>query len=213
MLRGLGCLVLVVAAGIAGWMLRDRIGAERDTRPVASAPIPSWEPLTPEGAARARAAVQKLGGRSGPLYTSVGAGDLSAYVFEELSKQLPPSAENAEAAVIGDQLHVRASIRLRDFGGAKALGPLGDMLGDREPVQFGGTLEVIRSGLAQYRVRSLRVRELSIPSALIPRLIRSIGRGARPAGITDDALPLVIPPFIADARIANGKITLYKRTP
>jgi hypothetical protein len=33
---------------------------------------------------------------------------------------------------------------------------------------------------------------------------------ARPAGIDDDALPLPLPAYIGDIRVANGKVTLYK---
>jgi hypothetical protein len=77
-------------------------------------------------------------------------------------------------------------------------------------VQFGGTLDVVRSGLGEFRVRSIRVRDLSLPSAMIPKLLRQAEHGARPAGVADDALPLVIPSYLADARISNGKITLYK---
>ena len=35
-------------------------------------------------------------------------------------------------------------------------------------------------------------------------------RGARPEGVTDDALPLVVPSYIGDVRIGQGKVTLYK---
>jgi hypothetical protein len=45
---------------------------------------------------------------------------------------------------------------------------------------------------------------------MIPRLIRNAAQGTRPEGIADDALPLQIPPYIADVRVKNGKVTLYK---
>jgi hypothetical protein len=57
---------------------------------------------------------------------------------------------------------------------------------------------------------SLEVGGIAVPKAAIPRLLRNIERGRRPAGLADNALPLVIPPYIADVRIARGKITLYK---
>jgi len=52
-----------------------------------------------------------------------------------------------------------------------------------------------------------------VPSTLIPRLLRQIERGSRPAGLSDDGLPLVIPPYLGDVRISSGKITLYKTSP
>lgn len=202
--------MLVAAAAI---LFRDRwLPLIREARPVADAPVAEvvWRPLTAEGAARARSAVQSLGSRSGPVFTTVRAADLSAYVFEELSRGITPSAQNAEAAVFGDRIHIRASVKLSDFGGSSALGPLAGMLGDREPVEFGGTLEVLRPGLAQYRVQTLRMREFTVPQRLIPRLIRNVERGSRPEGLAADALPLVVPAHIADVRVGNGRVTLYK---
>jgi hypothetical protein len=169
-----------------------------------------WQPITSSGAARAREAISRLGSRSGPVFVTLSASDLAAYVYDELKKQLPTSAESVHTAVIGDQLFVRASVRPSDFGDVSALGPLASILRDREPVEFSGTLDVVRPGLGEYRVQSLRIRDLSIPHGMIPRLIRNAQQGSRPAGIADDALPLQIPPYIADVRIRNGKVTLYK---
>jgi hypothetical protein len=210
-MRRLGFLVLVFLAGGAVflWLFYER---PRRAAEIASA-APVWEPLTPEGAARARAAVQLLSGPTGPVFTNIGGADLAAYVFDELSKQLPPSAQQLEAAVIDDRLHVRALINISDFGGPGSLGPLASMLGDREPVEFGGTLELVRPGLAQYRVKLLRLREFSVPSRMIPRLLQRVARGARPPGLAEDGLPLEVPSFIADVRIGQGQVTLYKSTP
>jgi hypothetical protein len=35
-------------------------------------------------------------------------------------------------------------------------------------------------------------------------------RGTPPAGLSDSGLPLPLPSYIGDIRVANGKITLYK---
>ncbi|MDQ6828546.1 MAG: hypothetical protein M3081_06730 [Gemmatimonadota bacterium] len=211
-LRSIGCAVVLGALAAVAWIYRDQIPfLHRDTTPGAASTV-GWEPLTPEGAARAKSSVAALGGKTGPVFTNVKAGDLSAYVFQELSRQLPPSAQNTEAAVIGDELCVRATVRLSDFGGAGALGPLASVLGDREQMQFCGTMNVLRAGLAEYHVKSLKLRELSIPSGAIPKLLRKIEQGGRPAGLADDALPLKVPSFIGDVRINRGRVTLYKTT-
>ena len=170
----------------------------------------AWEPLTPEGATRARQAIERLGQRSGPVFANLRPGELAAFVFDSLSKQFPPSAENLEAAVVGEQLHVRGTLNLADLGGTQALGPLAGMLGDRERVQFGGTLAMLGTGLAQYHVQLLKLREFSVPERLIPRLLRNINRGARPEGLAEDALPLVVPRYISDVRIGEGRVTVYK---
>ncbi|HJR40845.1 MAG TPA: hypothetical protein VJ812_02085 [Gemmatimonadaceae bacterium] len=212
-LRSLGCLFLLLLVAVVGYLTRDRwlplLGYEKKVEGDSAAAV-VWEPLTPEGAARARTAVARLGERSGPVFANVRPGDLSAYIFEELSKQLPPSAERTEAAIIGDKLFVRASVKLSDLGGSRALGPFAGMLGDREQVQFGGRLEVIRPGLAQFRVQNIQVRDFRVPQALISRLISNVRRGSRPEGVSEDALPFMAPRFIGDVRIQGNRVTLYK---
>jgi hypothetical protein len=213
--RTIGCAVVLVAALAVAWVFRDDLLRLLDREePVAVvATEPEWAPLTTEGAARARAVVARLERRSGRVYENVQPADLSALVFEELSRQsLPQSATNIEAAAIGSSLAIRADVRLSDFGGKEVLGPIASVLDDREQVQFGGVLEVVRPGLAQYRVTSLRIGRLDVPPPLIPRLIRRIGQGARPDGIADDALPLEIPPYIGDVRIGENTVTLIKAT-
>jgi hypothetical protein len=209
-MRRIAFLILVFLAGGAVflWLYLERPRREAET--AATAPV--WERLTPEGAERARTAVQQLSRRTGTVFTNIAGADLASYIFDELSKQLPPSAQQLEAAVIDDRLHVRALIKVSDFGGAGGLGPLASMLGDREPVEFGGTLELVRPGLAQYRVKVLRLRELSVPSRMIPRLLQRVATGERPPGLADDGLPLEVPTFIADVRIGQGRVTLYKST-
>ena len=210
-MRAIGCLVVVLLAAAAGWMLRDRISFGRDgANTTVSDTGVIWEPITTEGAERARRALEELGQRAAPVFTSLRPGDVSSYIFVALARQLPPSAENIEAAVIGDRLHVRASVKLSDFGGAGALGPLAGFLGERETMQLGGYFHIIRPGLAEFRVTQLRLRDFNVPTNLIPRLIRSFSKGARPPGVADDGLPLLVPGYLADVRIANGRVVLYR---
>jgi hypothetical protein len=217
-LRRLGCFViLLLLLGAVAWFTRDRwYPRVRDWRAGAGAPAAPavvWEPLTPEGAERARQAVASLDRKSGPAFASTRPGDISAYVFTGVARQLPPSAEDVRAAAIGDRLYVRSVVDLSDFGGGKVLGPLAGFLSERDTVQFGGDFAIVRPGLAEFRVREIRLRELSVPQRLIPRLIAQIRRGGRPEGVADDALPLVVPKHIGDVRVARGRVVLYKTVP
>jgi hypothetical protein len=217
-LRSLGCLVLLGVAAVAAWLYRDRwmpLLHRGPTPSTAEAPASAgtaggWQPVSSTGASRAREAIGRLGSRSGPVFVTLSASDVAAYIYDELKKQLPASAESVQTSAAGDQLFVRASVRPSDFGDIGMLGPLASMLRDREPVEFGGTLDVVQPGLGEYHVKSLRIRELSVPQAMIPRIIQNASRGSRPPRIAADALPLQIPPYIADVRVKNGKVTLYK---
>jgi len=172
-----------------------------------------WEPLTPQGAERTRQLLTRLSRPTGPVFGNLSGGEVASYVYQSLAKQLPPSADSIEAAVIGDRLYIRASVLLKDLGGSASLGPLAGVLGDRERMEFGGTFHVIRPELAEFQVKDIKIRDLSLPSAMIPRVLRQTERGSRPQGLSPDGLPIVIPPYLGDVRIGSGKVTLYKTTP
>ena len=213
-IRNLGCLVLLALLAAGAWFYRDRLFGKRDTRSAdTTSASPVWEPLTPERAERGRAGVASLSGPTGRVFVNLSAAEVASFVFITLSRQLPPSADSIEAAAIGDRLYVRASVKLSDLGGASALGPLGGMLNDRERMMFGGNFEIVRPGLSQFRIRELKLRDLGIPPRMIPTIVRKIGKGTRPEGVAEDALPLVTPSYIGDVRVTKGKVTLYKTVP
>ena len=190
-------------------MLHRATGPSAATAP-STASAGTWELATPAGAARAKAIIEKLATRNGPVYADVSPGDLIAFIFQQLSHELPPSAREVKAMVSGDQLLVACSVEPADLGDLSQLGPMSKVLAAREDVQFGGTLDIVKLGLAEYRVKSFKIHDFSIPHAMIPRLLKGYEKGARPASIADDALPLIVPVHIGDVRINNGRITLYK---
>ena len=210
-IRWIIILALVAVAIGAGWLLRDRWLANPRAEEAASGSV--WQPLSPEAAERARSAVQRLSSDRGVVFETLHAADVASYIFEELAKQLPRSAQDVHAAVIGERMYVMATVRLSELGGAAILGPLASMLSERDTVRFGGVFEVVRPGLAQFRVQEIRVRDFPVPPRLIPRLLQQMRRGARPEGLADDGLALTIPPHIGDVRIANGRVTMYKNVP
>lgn len=216
--RRIGCLILLCVAAVAAYLVRDRwlpylprIGNAPHT--TSAGPTARWEPVSDDGAARARRAVESLGRRNGPVFVNLPPGDLASYFYIALAEQLPPSADSIEAATIGTRMYVRAVISLDDFKAADALGPLGGVLGRRERLQMGGTFSVIRPGLAQFLVEDVRLGELPIPRSAIPKLLRQIRRGTMPPGVSESGLPFVVPTYLGDARVADGKITLYKTAP
>ena len=212
----LGCLAVVVLLAVGAWFTRDLWMSKLRRTPrsdAADVAAPTWQPLTVEGARRARTTLQRLQSRSGPVFANVAAGDLAAYIMQELSNTLPSSADSIQAAAIGDRIFLRAVIRTSDLGDKAALGPVAMLLGDRAPVQLGGVIRILRPGLGEFQVKELRLNDFPLPQALIPRLIRQISRGERPAGMSPDGLPLLTPDYIADVRVSNGKITLYKTAP
>jgi hypothetical protein len=170
-----------------------------------------WQPLTAADAERGRVAVEALARRSGPVFANLSPAEAASYIFLVVAKQLPPSARNAEASIVGDRLYVRSEVDLKDFGGSGQLGALGMLLGSRDSVLLGGTIHMLKPGLAEFQVQDVKLGKLQVPKALIPRLITQMTHGKNKAlGISDSSLPMVMPAYISDVRIANGRITLYK---
>jgi len=153
--------------------------------------------------------VATLSQRSGPVFANLTPSQAASYIFLVAARQLPPSARNIEASAIDNLLRVRAEVALRDLGGAAALGPLASLLGDRDTVEFGGTIQVLRPGQGEFVIQEMRIGQAPIPSLLIPRLVSRF-RKSTVEGLSDRGLPMKMPPYISDVRIQNGKITLYK---
>jgi hypothetical protein len=213
-LSRIGCLVLVIIVAIVAWITSDRWLPKITGRaPTTTATGPVWQPITAQGAERTRQLLTRLSQPTGPVFGNLAGADVASYVYQALAKQLPPSADSIEAAVIGDRLYIRASVRLQDLGGTASLGPLASMLGERERMEFGGTFHIVRPQLAEFEVKDIKVRDLSLPAAMIPRVLQQSERGSRPEGLSPDGLPILVPAYLGDVRIANGRVTLYKTTP
>jgi hypothetical protein len=219
-LRRLGCLVVLLVLGVLAWFNRDRLeaiyrryaGGPPSVDSASAIRLAGWEPLTPEKAARGKSSVEALSRSGGPAYTNLTAGEAASYIFLEAAKQLPASSQDITASVTEDRLNVRASVALKDLDVSKALGPLAGFLGERDTIQLGGSIHVLRPGVGEFQVKDVKVGALSVPSAIIPRLIKNMRRGEMPEGISPSGLPMKLPPYIADVRIGDGRITVYKLT-
>ena len=218
-LRKAGCLLVIVIVLCTLWYWyvragRPTISVKRtdttSTTTTATSATSGWQPLTAADAERGRVAVQSLGRQSGPVFANMTPAEAASYIFTVVAKQLPPSAKNAQATVIGDRLYVRSDVELKDFGGSKALGPLGMLLGERDSVRLGGNIRMLKPGLGEFLVQEARLGRLEVPQALIPRILAQIKRGSTVSGISPNGLPMVMPSYISDVRISNGRITLYK---
>jgi hypothetical protein len=217
-LRGAGSLVIILLlAGLWFWYARVDRPAGPTATPTEGPPTPTatsvssgWRPLSDADAERGRVAVESLGSPSGPAFATVTPAEAASYIFLVVAKQLPPSAKKAEAAIIGDRLYVRSEVELKDFGGAKTLGPVGMLLGERDSVRFGGTINMLRPGLGEFLVQEVKLGPIEVPTALIPRLLSQMKRAKTVEGVSRNGLPMVMPPYISDVRISNGRITLSK---
>jgi hypothetical protein len=205
----IGCLIVLVLLGIAAWLTRDRwLPRLTHHTPVTTATAPpGWEPLTDRGAERTRAALDRLSKPQGRAFETLSGSDVASYVFQTLARQMPAGTDSVRAMVVGDQVRLRASVKVGELSG---IGALAHLLGDRENVEMSGTFRVVHPGLAEFQVRQVKVGAVTLPASAVPELVHRFVRGQRPAGLSDSGLPLPLPSYIGDIRVANGKITLYK---
>jgi hypothetical protein len=206
----IGCLALLAVLGVAAWYTRDkwvdRVGLRQSAEASANASL--YEPISDAAAARGREAVASLSARRG--YVTLTGAEAASYLVSRFVQRIPPSAERVEAAVIRDRLELRAEVPLGDLGSVEALGPLRDLIGAREEIQVSGTLQMIRPGLAQYRVRQMRVRNVTVPAAAVPVLLREVWRGERPEGLDSNALAIELPDDVGQVRLEDGQVIIYR---
>lgn len=204
----LGCLILLVLLAFIAWFTRPMWLPERFRPHTTAAVSGRWQPATAAGAERARAAIARLSQPKGPVFESLPAGDLASLAASEITARVGGSADSVAARVDRDRLTVRARV---DFASLRdKLGPLSSMMRDREMVELSGNFHMLQPGLGEFEVQSARVGQVALPQAMIPRLIQQIDHGTRPASMRPTAIPLPMPSYVADIRIANGKVTLYK---
>jgi hypothetical protein len=171
-----------------------------------------WARLSPGGTA-GREAIARLSRRNGPAYVSLRAPELAGLLAAGVSKALPSTASRPDIAIVDEHVLLRTVVDVRDFAGDGVLrGLLGAVLDRRDTLRLTGTLGLVRPGLAEYRVRELHITGIAVPPRLIPSLIDAMRRAADAGAdsLPSDALPIPLPKAVADVRVANGKVTLYK---
>lgn len=223
-LSKVGCLTLVVIAGAgAWWMYGGTVPSflERATRTAsrstatrdANAKPVVWTTLR-DARMPSADAIAALESKSGPAYISLGAGDLAGFLAEGLGRVLPQSASGVQVAIVDDVLRVRSEIPLRELGGKALPEFVSDMLTARDTVEMAGVLEMVRPGLAQFRVREVIVRGIALPPRVVPPLLSALRKSApQRDSIATDAVALTLPKSVADVRVSRGRVTLYKSVP
>lgn len=179
----------------------------KGTRRASTVPI-TW--ATVSSTAKSTA-IAPLSAPNGPAYVTVGAGDLASLLSVPLKSQLPRSATDVQIALVDRQLLVRSVLDVAELAGDGTLGKLmGIALSGRDTIQFGGTVEPWREGFAQFRVEALRVKGFEVPQRVVPTVMRVMRRSNTDSTLAANAFAIRLPRSVADLRIANGRMTLYK---
>lgn len=216
--------VLLLLLGAVAYATRDRwaplLRAGQDERgaaaardSAAAAADTGWASVTYAATTRGRSAVGTLRERRGPAFVRVAPAAFAGLVLDSLGARLPASADSLAVRVAGRELQVRLSVRLGDLGGQRVLGPLAGMLGERERLVLGGTLEGGAPGVAVLRLTRVQVGGFAVPGPVVPRLVDALRRGESTPRPEPGTLVLALPAGVGDVRVADGRITLYRPIP
>jgi hypothetical protein len=207
--RKIGCLVVLLAAVVAGFLYRDRVAAlYRRVRGVPEPPPAVFVAPAPGAAAQAEAALERLTQRGGPAYVDITAAQLAALIEEQLAG---PGARvmDSVAVALGEQrVEVRGSLDVSAVP-RRLLGPLAEGLGRREPIVAGGTLSAQPGGHVVWTIDELRIRDFPFPHAVIPAILRVMN-------LTDGkiaAVPIPSPAGAGDVRVHRAGIRVYRAAP
>ena len=206
LLAGIGCLVVLAAAALAGWVFRDRIAAlYRRVRGLPEpAPVVYAMPAS-GGAARAAARLGELARPGGPAYVDLSAGDLATLIDQQLAR-VPRHAFDSVEVALGDQrIRVRGTLDVSVLP-RSLLGPLVQGLGRHEPVVAGGALSVPAGGHAMWTIDELAIRDFPFPKSVIPAIVGALhvpdARGA--------AVPIPLPALVGDVRVSPTRVRVYR---
>jgi hypothetical protein len=168
-----------------------------------------WKPISSDAAARARRAMVRLDQPTGPVFANLTPEEFASFLLDSAASILANPPRPVEAAVQRDKFLLRTTLRIADLGVENA--PfLGGVAEKTATVVIGGTLSVERAGLGEWRVKSIRVDAIEVPGPMLARVTRTLARRMQRAGTRDDAFGFSLPAQVADLRLDNDKITLYK---
>lgn len=213
--RRLGCLVMLAIIGLVGWMTRD-IWLEKVGGPRVVSEDVEWSRAS-DGLARSGAGkLADLARPSGPVYTNVSAGEIAALVLAAANRLQPGSLSDVRGAVVGSELRIAARVDLSQAPGLERLGPLASLLDSPRDLEIAGHPAVREPGVGVLAVESITIDRIHVPrpvmAAFLDQLIRrdSTLRGGLEGS---SAITFPLPRHVANLRMSNDGVTVYKRVP
>ena len=202
----LGCLGLIVALGMA-YIYRDRL--EHEGRRL----IERIQGIVPSSSGRpgvsslesAKAKVDSLNGwRADSVVLT--ASEFASLMGSGMDRELRSQLDSLQVELLDGEIQVSARLRTGRLP-QEMIGPLSGALRPTEPVRAAGPVRVTRPGAGEWRVRSFRIGDLTVPDDMVPGLVgRALGDPER------TTVPVKVPEGIRSIRVRPGGATLYGAT-
>lgn len=202
----IGCLVVLVALIVLGFVYRDQLGAVyRRVRGLPPAPAAETYVMPgPEARPAARRSLEQLGRRGGPEYVDLTPAELAALVEERLG----PSArvvDSISVALVEPEVRVRGSVDMSKVPRG-ALGPFSGALNRREPVTISGVFDADSTGRLLLTVTGITVGDFPFPRSTLGAVLRALSV----PGTEGRTVPIPVAERVGDARVRGGVLRLYR---
>ncbi len=206
----LGCLALVLVAGLVAWWFREPIlrTASRWLGPRRTALPPVTDTAvgapTPRSLASSQTKAERLKQPSGPDSVVLSPNEVAALIGSGLDWSVRKTFDSLRVELLEGALAVHCRLDTRAIP-PDALGPFGAMLNPMEPLRLAGPVTIERPGIARWRVEELSLRGVPFPAPMIRQLAQRMA-GADSTG----AVPLRVSPAFADVVVHPTGVVLYK---
>lgn len=203
----LGCVVALVAVGIAGWWFRAplmRAAGGVLGRPPLPRVTETVGAPSPAGVAAAQAKLAAMESADGPDSVVFTANEVASWVGGGIDWSVRRTFDSLRVELRTDTLVLHARLDTRAVP-PQALGPFEGFVEPREPLRIVGSVGVAASGLARFRVEALRLRDFDFPPVAVRQLAQRVA-GAD----ADGGYLMPVPPSVRDLAVRPEGLVLYR---
>ena len=208
--RFIGLLLLLLIGAVA-WWYRDPIlhAASRWLGPRRTALPPVADTAvgapTPRAVTTGRDKLAELGRPGGPDSVVLTPNEMASLIGSGIDWTVRRTFDSLRVELLDGTFAVHARLETRALP-KDALGPLGGMLAEREPLRIAGPIAIARPGEARWTIRELSLRGFPVPGAAVKQLARQVA-GADAGG----AVPIAVDRAITDVAVHPTGVVLYRR--
>lgn len=205
----IGCLLVMIALAIGAFIYREQVVAlYHKLRGTPARAETVYVMPGPDSKREADQRIAQLTRRGGPAYVDLEADHVAALLQDAIGRTGSRGLDSIQVGLMDDEIRVKGSLDLtrvpRDL-----LGPLRNMVGEREPVIIGGGVASDTAGRMMIDVTTLRVADFPFPRATIARLLRE----ARIPGLEGSRVVLPAIDGIGDVRVSPDGLRIYRSAP
>jgi len=203
-------LLLLLLIGAVAWWYRDPIrhaasrwlGRRTALPPVSDTAVGA---PTPRAVSTGRSKVAELARSDGPDSVVLSPNEMASLIGGGIDWTVRRTFDSLRVELLDGSFAVHARLETRALP-KDALGPLGGMLAEREPLRIAGPITIARPGEARWTIRELSLRGFPFPGPAVTQLARQVA-GADARG----AVPVAVDRAIADVVIHPTGVVLFRR--